>query len=217
MSEPQQIEPKRVVAMIVALKPLTIDEDAIRRALGATAAKSLAEVSQAFSVSYATVKHTWRPAGMPGNSQHRQYPWADIVIWWASRNVAADQARSVSSAYDESERREMATIQLATARADLRIRETKLSRLVGEWVPLAIVQSVFRGILSLVRDGVMQIPQQIVPLLPAQHAQRIAGEVDGACRNVLQGMAAADPEDIVRRAYQEKTHSHRGTNADRIA
>jgi hypothetical protein len=211
MSDRQQIDPAKVVAMIVAMRPSTIDEAATRDALGTSAATSLTTVARAFGVSYATVKHTWRPAGMPGDGRKRSYPWADVVIWWANRNIAAAESRARGGAnghaYSPETRKELESIELESARADLQIRQSKAARLTGEWVPLVAVQQVLRGMLNIMRDAFLTIPRKWNPRFPIKYAGEWTVELEGDIRGVLTVLADFDGDAIIERCNDDDTRT----------
>jgi hypothetical protein len=190
----QRLDPIAVVQMIVALWPSTIDEAAVRSAFGTTAAKSMAEVSRAFRVSYQTAKE-WRVAGMPGDSKRRSYPWAEVVLWWMARNAANSQQRQTSATHTDIERRELAEIEIQLARYDLTIRRAKAAATADDLVEAQKVRTETSMVLGLIRDDVMGIPEQLLPQLPRDAAESIAEFVESVCSRALN--AAADRLDAM--------------------
>src|SRR3972149_5662724 len=101
MSERSQLDPKDACRLIVGLVPSTIDEQLSREVLGSVLLTSMSDVAQAFGVSAATVRNTWRRDGMPGTAKRgtikeNKFPLADVLIWWLRRNAAAATARGAT-------------------------------------------------------------------------------------------------------------------------
>lgn len=181
MSKPE-FSVAAIVRMMLAARPSKVDAASIRNALGDTAVSSAAALSKLFGVSYTTIKTSWRPSGMPGGPQC--YVVADVLIWRLTR----DMENSESAAADEISARRRAA-EAAAAESDAALKQLRLERARGDFVPTALVQSDLATCLSLSRDAVMRWPDQFRPLFPPKIADAMVGEVDRKCRLVLNALA----------------------------
>lgn len=191
------IEAAAVVRLVMLLDPGCVNELAIKEAFGDTSVESLSEVAQAFGVAAATVRHTWRRDGMPGDAKAKCWPLGEILIWFLKRKLANAVARGsdeLTKLKKEAETR--------IAEAEARIKERKAEVTEGEFVPLAAVQATLRGMLNVFRDTMLNIPRQLTPMFPAKYASQWTEEVDRLIRNCLTIVADKPIEDFMQ---QEQT------------
>lgn len=183
-SDPQQLHAKDAVRLALALEPSRLDEPVIREILGDRAVKSLSEVAQAFGVAAATVRHTWRRDGMPGDAKQKRFVLADVLVWWLRRAEANSKARGADE-YTKRKREAETT----TAEVEAQLKQLRLERETGEFVSVALVRSELGSALSMLRDDLMTMPEQLMPSLPAKQAGAIAAEIERQIGIFLTGLA----------------------------
>jgi phage terminase Nu1 subunit (DNA packaging protein) len=157
-----------------------VNETAIRDAYGEVVLTSLAQVAKAFSVSYVTIKTSWRPGGMPGDSKNKQWNVADILIWLLKRDAKNSEARGA----DDFTRRKREAETVA-AEAEARIKLTKAEQVEGEYVPLMVVQSILGATANVLRDAILSVPRQLTPMFPKRYAAEWTEEAERLLRNAL--------------------------------
>ena len=198
MSEKNQLDPKEACRLLIGLSPGSVDEKLIRDVLGNVVLGSMSEVAQAFGVSAATVRHTWRRDGMPGEakkgtSKSNKFPLADILIWFLKRAGANAKSRGVD---EYTERLRKAEVEAAEAR--LRHELRKEQQQTGKQCDVAQVRSEMASIFGVVRDGLLELPRHMKPMFPATVAEEAAAEMDRLIRLELTRMSEMNPEDFVK-------------------
>lgn len=163
----------------------------IQSELGDAHVESLAAVAKAFGVSYTTVKTSWRPGGMPGDSEANRWVLADILIWLLERDVSNLE----TSGGNEFTKRKQ-DLQLRDLDAVARIRERKAQVVEGEYMLASTAVRVVRARANLLRDKLMGIDREIRPMLPAKYAQQCIKEVHRYFRNALMAFVEASIHDI---------------------
>lgn len=175
-----------------------INQAAIRNWLRDWYVDSLAAVARVFGYSYTTVKSTWRPSGMPGDADANKWPLADIFIWLLER-----EAKSGPVITGEEFTRQLNELELRKADAVTRIQERKADVAEGEYVQLASVQRVLRGMLNVVRDGFLTIPRKWTPRFPAKYSREWTTELENDIRGVLTIIAEKPVEDFLERTESD--------------
>jgi len=201
MAEPKQIDAKDAVRLLWLATQGKLDEATIRKVIGRAEAKSLTEVAKVFGVSVATVRHTWRPNGMPSigtRGRGSKAPLADILIWLIQRNAANMEARGA----DEHTKRKREA-ETRAAEAEARIKETKANVVEGDFVRLVSVQFVLRGLLNVFRDAMLNIPRKWTPRFPAKYASEWTAELETDIRNCLTIVAEKPIEDFTERMAED--------------
>lgn len=185
------VPPAAVVRLIVGMGATAVDEAGIRGALGDATWTSQSAVAAAFGVTVATVKHTWRPNGMPGDGKARRFPMADVLIWWLRRNAANVLARGAD---EHTERKRRA--EAIKAEADAKSAERRMLREEGSLVSVDVVRSVWNSSLSVLSNDIMAIPRGIKPRLPVKVADDVTADVDRQLRLALVRISEKRVEDF---------------------
>lgn len=194
MADESNIAAKDAIRLLLALSPSTCDESVIRDVLGDRAGKSLSEVAQAFGVAAATVRHTWRRDGMPGDAKAKWFGYADILIWFLKRNNANAAARGV----DEFTNRKRSA-ETRAAEAEALIKERKAEQVAGEYTATEVSASVISGSANSLRDGLMAIPREAKEYVGKKYQSdletflrtRIGGELTAFSERANSGIRAA--------------------------
>jgi phage terminase Nu1 subunit (DNA packaging protein) len=189
MSEEKQLDPKAVCRLFVTSEPAVVDESAIREAFGGLELTSMDEVAQAMGVKAHTVRNSWRRDGMPGTAKrgtkrHNKFPLAEIIVWHLQRQQSASVARGRDEYTD---RLRVAEVKRAEATAQL--AEMRIEEASGQMVPIGLVRAEVAGWLTDFRDGVLDIPRHIKPMLPTKIASRVVSEVDRRLRLELTALS----------------------------
>jgi transposase-like protein len=192
MTEAAAIEAKDAIRLALALEPATCNEQVIREVLGDRSVESLSEVAQTFGVAAATVRHTWRRDGMPGDAKKKHWPLADILIWFLKRNTKNAEARGA----DEFTKRKREA-ETKAAEADARIKERKAEEVEGVYVRLDIVLAVIKGIVNVAR--LMAIPRKMTPMFPAKAAAQYTAETERMLRHTLTMLSETTPDRVIER------------------
>ena len=197
-ADDQQAVPiKEVIRLLIQSSPANCDEPLIREVLGERAAKSLSEIAQAFGVAAATVRHTWRRDGMPGDARGKRFVYADVLIWYLKRNNANAAARGV----DEFTQRKRAA-ETRKAEFDALITEQRAQRATGGYIAVATAISGVRGLAATLRDQVADIPRRMEIRFPPKHAKESVADLETMLRNALQAFTERSISEI--RAAAEK-------------
>lgn len=186
------VDAKDAIRLALALGPSRVDEAVIRDVLGDRSVPSLSQVAQAFGMAAATVRHTWRRDGMPGDAKAKKFVLADILIWWLQRKAANAEARGA----DEFTKRKREAETLV-AEFEAQIKGTKARHVQGEYVPLVSVQQVLRGMLNVVRDAFLTIPRKWNPRFPVKYASEWTVELENDIRAVLTIIAEKPTDDFL--------------------
>jgi phage terminase Nu1 subunit (DNA packaging protein) len=191
------VEPPLDVAAVVRAMLLlgSEHEPLIREALGDATVKSIPTLAKIFGVTDPTVRNSWRRNGMPGvttraRGQAITFRLADVVMWriQCDENARAGRRRS-RGGQDDPNREELAAIELESARLGLDLLRGKAAAAQGDTVSRQVVQAEAGAILTTLRDGLLEIPHHIKPVLPAKIADRVCAEVDRIVRHLLTAMA----------------------------
>ena len=201
MADDGKIEAAAAIRLVLALESGCLNELAIKEAFGDAAVDSLSEVAQAFGVAAATVRHTWRRDGMPGNARAKCWPLADILIWFLKRKLANSIARGAD---DYTQRKREA--ETRAAEADAAIKEKKVEVITGEYLPLSVAVSVVKACANKFRDGLMGVSRKLQPMFPPRYQVQLTEEVDREHRNLLTAFCEASTSDL-RQAANEKEES----------
>ena len=199
----QDIDAKQAIRLVLALGPSIVDETVIREVLGERSVSTISDVALAFGVKETTVRNTWRRGTdrLPGESKkggRAKFVLADCLLWYLRRQVSASEARGA----DEFTKRKREA-ETRAAEAEARIKERRAEAVEGEYVPLAIVRSVNRGVYNRVRDGVLSVPPQLTPMFPRKHAAEWTDEVDRLLRNVLKVLSEIPDSEYLERIETE--------------
>lgn len=202
MSELKQIDPLAVCRLIVKIAPSDLGELEIRAIFADVVLKSMSEVAQAFNVSAATVRNTWRRDGMPGTAKRgtmkeNRFPLADVLLWWLKRHVEVSRARGADQYTD---RLRLAEVTRAEAAAKREVRRLQADE--GRHVEIEIVRSEWAEALTTLRDGILEIPRHVKPMLPAKVADQTVAEMDRLIRLKLTRLSEQPVTDFVRGEYR---------------
>jgi phage terminase Nu1 subunit (DNA packaging protein) len=210
MSEVKQLDPIAVCRLIVKLAPSDVDEAELRAIFGGVVLKSMSEVAQAFNVSAATVRNTWRRDGMPGTAKRgttkeNKFPLADVLLWWLKRHVDVSKARGADQYTD---RLRLAEVTRAEATAKREVRRLQAEE--GRHVEIDIVRSEWAEALTTLRDGILEIPRHVKPMLPAKVADQTVAEMDRLIRHKLTRLSEQPVTDFVKGEHRNGNGHHKG-------
>lgn len=199
-----QIDVKDAVRLIWLAAEGRLDEEAIRCTLGSAEAGSMSQIAQGFSVSAATVRHTWKPNGMPSVGKRgsgSKAIWAEVLIWALRRSKTNEVARGVDNFTARKREAETRAVE-----AEATIKEHKAQVTVGEYVKLVVAVSVVKGYANKLRDGLMGLSRQLSPLFPAKYATQWTEDIERLHRNLLTAFSESSINDL-REAANERTDS----------
>ena len=148
---------------------------AIRAVVGHKTYKTLREVAHAFGVTFATVKATWRPAGMPG--AEGKYELAAILFWKLSRaeGAASPAAGRLLDGQQLSVRKKVAEARNSEAAATARERENLEKE--GNLLHRDDVERQICEMIIAARENFLRLPREMLPRFPKQLAQDLADEI----------------------------------------
>lgn len=198
MSETNQLDPVKVCRLLVGLLQGSVDETLIREVLGTSVVRSAPQVAQAFGVSDATVRNTWRRDGMPGKAKRgtnkaNEYNLAEILLWWLNRERDAAKGRGRDEYTDR-----MHAARAEREEVELQMARRKLERETGSTVELAVVRSEVADYITNVRDNLLEIPRHVKPMLPSKVAEEATAEIDRLIRLELTKLSEMEPGDFTK-------------------
>jgi hypothetical protein len=160
-----------------------LTDEEIDNAFGRLQFRSYTEAAKAFGVSVSTVRHTWKPNGMPSIGRRgsgSDINGAEVLKWWRKRNSDNESARGKN---EHTERKRDAETRAAEAEARIKERKAEVSE--GQYTPTAVAVSVVRGCANWFRDGLMGVARKLEPIFPARDAKKYVAEVEREHRNLL--------------------------------
>jgi phage terminase Nu1 subunit (DNA packaging protein) len=193
------------------------DEGLIRAALGNASVTSITAVAGAFGVAESTVRNTWRrDPSMPGTAkrgtgQRSRYVLADICLWALKRAAAARNGRAAqNNAHQRTDvaREELNAIELESARLGLEIRRAKHGEVYGDLVSASIARSEWSCALTVLRDGILEIPRHVKPMLPAKVADQTVAEIDRVIRHKLTQICETGCDKVAERLRHQNGQPH---------
>jgi phage terminase Nu1 subunit (DNA packaging protein) len=186
MAESENIDAVAAIRLAVMLYRSELDVDLVRSVLGDRHVKSLSQVAKAFGVKETTVRNTWRrgDAGMPGDAKRKCFVLADILIWYLTMKETAAAGRGEN---ELTRRKQDAEARLAEANANLRERKDKRDE--GAFAPVAQMRAEWSSFLSVLRDDVLSIPDDVKPMFPAKQADQLKDELERRLAKALSALA----------------------------
>lgn len=194
---------KAALKLFFKMQPAVIDETELRNVFGHLAAASLSEVATTFGVESSTVRNTWRRDGMPVIASQRgvgsSVSLVEVLIWLLTRNKKNVVARGGSDLTQQ-----LNALELRRVDAVTRIQERKADVIEGGHAPVWAAQAWLRGVLNLVRDGVMAVPPKYRTRFPAKFANEWVGDMENDLRGVLTMIAdkADSADEILERSKE---------------
>jgi len=173
----------------------------ITKSFGGKKFKSYTEAAKGHSVSVATVRHTWKPNGMPSVGRRgsgSEIDAAESLNWRESRKAKNEESRG-SNEFTARKR----DAETRAAEADARIKERKAEVAEGQYVALAVAVSVVKGCANALRDGLMGVSRKLAPMFPAKYAAQWTADVEREHRNLLTAFSETSIADL-RQAANER-------------
>lgn len=200
--ESQQIDIRDAFRLVLLAIDGRLTKDERRKAFEGLNFKSYAELAKYAEVRVATVRHTWKPNGLPSvgvRGSGSTINAADTLDWLDVRNVKNTEARGT----DEFTKRKREAETL-TAEAEARIKQLKIEQSEGEYAPVPMLLSIIGTMANRLRDAFLRLPDKYKPTWPSKYAQEWSTNMETDIRAILTMASEIDETDIREQLNQEQ-------------